>query len=148
VECQYEIGHVDWTAVAALFAEVGWGQRDPDQIRAAFEKSSHVMFIYDRGELVAFGRTMDDGRFYAMLVDVVVKPDRQHAGLGRQIVTHLREQLAGYKFITLTAAPGKDAFYTRLGWHRQSSAMIWPISAQQQEQHAQREPAPEAIAPR
>jgi hypothetical protein len=44
-----------------MFAEVGWGQRDPDQIRSAFERSSHVMFIYEAGELVAFGRTMDDG---------------------------------------------------------------------------------------
>lgn len=38
--------------------------------------------IVDQGELVAFGRTMDDGRFYAMLVDVVVKG----RGLGREIV--------------------------------------------------------------
>jgi hypothetical protein len=57
----YSVEHVDWTAVAAMFAEVGWGQRDPDQIRSAFERSSHVMFIYEAGELVAFGRTMDDG---------------------------------------------------------------------------------------
>jgi hypothetical protein len=45
----YSVEHVDWTAVAAMFAEVGWGQRDPDQIRSAFERSSHVMFIYEAG---------------------------------------------------------------------------------------------------
>jgi predicted N-acetyltransferase YhbS len=135
VETRYSIENVDWTAVAAMFAEVEWGQRDPDQIRAAFEKSSHVMFVYDRGELVAFGRTMDDGCFYAMLVDVVVKPSHQPAGLGRQVVTLLRERLEGYKFITLTAAPGKDEFYLKLGWQRQSTAMIWPVSQRQRELH-------------
>jgi predicted N-acetyltransferase YhbS len=132
----YSIENVEWTAVAAMFAEVGWGQRDPVQIRSAFEKSSHVMFIYEAGELVAFGRTMDDRCYYGMLVDVVVKPGRQHSGLGRDIVTSLREKLAGYKFITLTAAPGKEEFYRKLGWLRQSSAMIWPISDQQRELHA------------
>jgi hypothetical protein len=135
VERIYSIEGVSWPLVAALFAEVGWGRRDPAQIRAAFEKSSHVIFIYDQGELVAFGRTMDDGCYYAMLVDVVVKPGRQ-GGLGREIVTHLREKLEGYRFITLTAAPGKDGFYSKLGWMRQSSAMIWPVSELQREQHA------------
>ncbi|HEX9173036.1 MAG TPA: GNAT family N-acetyltransferase [Telluria sp.] len=130
------IDRVEWPAVAAMFAEVGWGQRDPDQVRAAFAKSSHVMFIYEAGVLVAFGRTMDDGCYYGMLVDVVVKPGRQHAGLGREIVTCLREKLAGYKFITLTAAPGKEEFYLKLGWLRQSTAMIWPVSDQQRELHA------------
>jgi N-acetylglutamate synthase-like GNAT family acetyltransferase len=127
---------VNWTAVANLFAEVGWGQRDPAQVRAAFDKSSHVMFVHERGELIAFGRTMDDGCYYGMLVDVVVKPGCQHAGLGREIVTYLREKLDGYKFITLTAAPGKDAFYLKLGWLRQASAMIWPVSERQRELHA------------
>jgi predicted N-acetyltransferase YhbS len=79
---------------------------------------------------------MDDGHFYGMLVDVVVKPDRQQTGLGREIVTYLREQLAGFKFITLTAAPGKDAFYLKLGWLRQATAMIWPVSEQQRRLHA------------
>lgn len=132
----YSTEHVDWPSVAAMFAEVGWGQRDPAEIRCAFEKSSHVMFIYESGELLGFGRTMDDGCYYGMLVDVVVKPARQQSGLGREIVTYLREKLSGYKFITLTAAPGKEEFYLTLGWLRQSSAMIWPVSEQQRKLHA------------
>lgn len=136
VEKRYSTQNVDWTAVAALFAEVGWGERLPDQIRAAFEKSSHVIFVYEGAELVAFGRTMDDGCYYAMLVDVVVKPACQGRGLGREIVNHLREQLDGYKFVTLTAAVGKEDFYRKLGWSRQRSAMIWPMSQQQREAHA------------
>jgi hypothetical protein len=136
VKRSYNTKHVDWSAVAALFAQVGWGQREPELIRCAFEKSSHVMFVHDGDELIAFGRTMDDGCYYAMLVDVVVKPGRQMAGLGTEIVTYLREQLSGYKFITLTTAPGKDEFYLKLGWLRQGSAMIWPVSDLQREQHA------------
>ncbi|MFL6675586.1 MAG: GNAT family N-acetyltransferase [Massilia sp.] len=132
----YCIDNVNWPVVAALFAEVGWGRREPDEICAAFKMSTHVIFIYDGAELAAFGRTMDDGLYYGMLVDVVVKPDRQHAGLGREVVTYLREQLAGYKFITLTAAPGKEEFYLKLGWLRQATAMIWPVSEQQRHLHA------------
>jgi hypothetical protein len=42
----------------------------------------------------------------------------------------------GYKFVTLTAAVGKDESYPKRGWHRQKSAMIWPMSEQQREAHA------------
>lgn len=132
----HSTGQVDWSAVAALFAQVGWGERDPAQIRAAFEKSSHVIFIYEHDELVAFGRTLDDGCYYAMLVDVVVRPSCQGKGLGRIVVDHLRDQLSGYRFVTLTAAVGKDEFYLKLGWLRQKSAMIWPMSEAQREAHA------------
>jgi predicted N-acetyltransferase YhbS len=137
MKTQYSTVSVDWEAVAALFAEVGWGSRVPLEIRAAFEKSSHVIFIYRDQELLAFGRTMDDGRYYAMLVDVVVKPGVQGAGLGREIVTYLKDQLASYKFITLTSASGKEAFYEKLGWKKQKSAYIWPQSEAQREMHAE-----------
>jgi len=131
----YSIENVDWQSVAALFSEVNWGQRDPAEIQAAFQKSSHVIFIYDDTKLVAFGRTMDDGRYYAMLVDVVVKPAYQQAGLGREVVTYLQQQLVNYNFVTLTAAPGKEDFYLKLGWQRQKTAMIWPVSEKQRQQH-------------
>ncbi|WP_295997227.1 GNAT family N-acetyltransferase [Rugamonas sp.] len=128
---------VDWPAVASLFVQVGWGVRAPLEIRAAFEKSSHVIFIYDGDELAAFGRTMDDGRYYALLVDVVVKPQYQQRGLGRDVVDYLRTQLVGYRFITLTAAPGKEDFYLKLGWQRQATSLIWPVNDEQKRLHAQ-----------
>jgi ribosomal protein S18 acetylase RimI-like enzyme len=125
----------DWDEVAGLFAAVGWGRREPDQVRAAFEKSSHVVFIRDGDRLAAMGRTIDDGRYYAVLVDIAVHPDFQGRGLGRTVTDHLRAQLDGYRFVTLTAAPGKQDFYRKLGWVPQTSAMIWPQSDLQREQH-------------
>ena len=59
---------VDWEVVASLFEQVGWTGRRPDEIRSAFEKSSHVIFIYDADEIIAFGRTVDDGQYYGLLV--------------------------------------------------------------------------------
>lgn len=131
----YTTENVDWLAVAELFRDVGWGERSPKEIQQAFAKSSFVIFIYDDETLVGFGRTMDDGRYYALLVDVVVKPSYQQQGLGQHIVTFLREQLVDYSFVTLTAAPGKSGFYQKLGWYQQSTAFIWPQSEKQRRQH-------------
>lgn len=73
---------VDWDAVVALFAAVGWAPRQPAEIRAAFEHSSHVVFLYQDGELAGFGRTVDDGQYYGMLVNVVPGKEGFYLKLG------------------------------------------------------------------
>jgi aralkylamine N-acetyltransferase len=78
-------GTVSWNDVAGLFRAVGWGDRDPDVVRAAFARSTFKAFAFEGPELVGFGRTIDDGQFYATVVDVVVSPAHQGKGIGRAI---------------------------------------------------------------
>jgi aralkylamine N-acetyltransferase len=122
---------VSWVQVAALFAAVGWGARDPDEIRAAFGRSTFKAFAYDGGELIGFGRTIDDGRFYATVVDVVVSPAHQRRGVGRAIVEDLQGRMKGFLVVTLTAAPEVQPFYKKLGWRMLSTGMIRPRSKEQ-----------------
>ena len=125
-----------WEEIAEVFELVGWGTRDPKEIRCAFEKSSHVRIVRDKNRIVGFGRTVDDGRYYALIVDLVVHPNYQGSGIGRTLLKELKDELSGYEFTTLTAAPGKYEFYTMQGWRRQSSSFIWPRSELQMAQHA------------
>jgi GNAT superfamily N-acetyltransferase len=117
---------VAWASVAELFAAVGWGVQEPDELALAFSRSSHVMFAYEDGELIGTGRVVGDGRFYASLVDVAVTPASQARGIGTQIVRRLQEQLRGYVLVTLTAAPEVRRFYERLGWRVQTTGMLLP----------------------
>lgn len=126
---------IDWQQIADMFLAVGWNARTPENIQLSFERSSHVCFIKEGNDIIAFGRTVDDGLYYGLIVDVAVRPDKQALGLGTQIVSHLRDQMKGYSFITLTAAPGKDGFYEKTGWKKQKSAFIWPRDSKQEEQH-------------
>lgn len=124
---------VDWNAVAGLFESVGWGQREPAELAAAFARSSYVVFMYEGSDLVGLGRTVDDGRYYASIVDVVVRPDFQKHGVGTRIVTLLQERLKGYSIVTMTAADEVQSFYERLGWKRQRSAMLLPRDNEQEQ---------------
>jgi aralkylamine N-acetyltransferase len=123
---------VDWGAVAELIAAVGWGHQEPAELAVAFGRSTHVMFVYEGGVLVGCGRTVGDGRYYASIVDVVVRPDRQGCGVGRRIVERLQGQLSGYRLVTLTAAEPVQGFYERLGWRRQRTAMLLPRDREQE----------------
>lgn len=127
---------IDWDAVAQLFQQVGWGVRAPEALEQAFRQSSHVRFAFADQQLVGFGRTVDDGRYYALIVDLVVAPAFQGKGIGSRILTELRAALEGYFFTTLTSAVGKEGFYLKQGWLPQKTAFIWPKSEYQRQDHA------------
>lgn len=134
-----DLSTIDWGYVCELFDRVNWRTRIVEEIEKAFRMSSWTLFVYKGEQLIAFGRTIDDGRYYAMLGDIVVDPEFQGNGLGKHIVTALNELLENYHFVTLTAAPGKADFYKSMGWKKQSTAFIWPQGPKQLRQHTEPE---------
>ena len=137
IDYRYAGDDVDWHDVAELFQSVGWGIRDPNDIQRAFSTSSHVIFAWCDGNLVGFGRTVDDGKYYALIVDLVVSPEFQKMGIGSRMLAELRDCLEKYSFTTLTAAEGKEPFYEKQGWMKQKTAFIWPRSEKQRADHAE-----------
>ena len=132
-----DLRQINWERLTELFETVGWGYRPAADIEKAFRQSSYCCFIYEGEKIVGFGRTVDDGKYYALLVDVVIDPDHEGKGLGTLIVNSLKDQLESYTFITLSAAPGKHGFYEKIGWKRQTSAFMFPVSEKQFEEHCQ-----------
>lgn len=122
---------LDWNQVSKIFELIGWGKRPPEKVKAAFEKSSFKRFAYVDGKLVGMGRTVDDGLYYAWVVDLAVLPEYQGLGIGSYILKELEKDLEPFISTMLTAAPGKSGFYEKLGWLKQSAAYIWPRSENQ-----------------
>ncbi len=122
---------VAWEKVVELFKAVGWGERNPEEVRDSFARSSFKAFAFDEERLIGFGRTIDDGRFYASIVDIVVDPAHQRKGIGRAIVEDIQNRLQGFLVVTLTASPEVQGFYRKLGWRHQTTAMICPRNAEQ-----------------
>ena len=64
-----------------------------------------------------------DGIDCSYICDVAIHPDFQGQGLGKAIISKLRDLSAGHKKIILYAVPGKEGFYKKLGFKRMSTAM-------------------------
>ncbi len=134
-----DLNTIDWSRLTELYDSVGWMERDPEDIKTSFERSTYKVFVFDdAGKIIAFGRTVDDGKFYAQLADIIVDPDHQGESLGELVVKTLTDQLLDYHFITLTSATEKaDMFYRHLGWKKQSTAFIYPLSEKQIRLHVE-----------
>ncbi len=128
---------VDWTTVQRLFAAVDWPRRTVADIERAFGSSTYKLFAYHDDRLVGFARTTDDGINYALICDLVIDPAYQGQGVGSELLETLRLLCADFQFITLTAAEGKDGFYLRQGWKRQTTSFIWPRNEKQASIHAE-----------
>jgi GNAT superfamily N-acetyltransferase len=123
--------NISWHEVATLFAAVSWKGRSAADLQTAFANSRFKAFAFVGDELVGLGRTIDDGKFYATVVDVVVSPAHQGVGVGRAIVQSLQERLNEFLLVTLTAAPPVQAFYETLGWRTMATGMMLPRSPEQ-----------------
>ncbi|WP_316809300.1 GNAT family N-acetyltransferase [Pedobacter agri] len=132
-----DLSEVDWQRILELFKAVAWKYRKAGEIEGTFRNSTATIFVYHNELIIAFGRVVGDGRYYAMLADIVVDPDYQGQGLGKYLVQALNDQLVDYHFVNLTAAPRSDRFYKSIGWKKQTTSYIWPQGPKQLRQHCE-----------
>jgi ribosomal protein S18 acetylase RimI-like enzyme len=115
--------HIDWQALSHLYRIAPLGDKSADWLRTAYANSRYKCFVYDGETIVGAGRALADGVDCSYLCDIVVHPERQGSGIGRQIIERLRDLSAGHRKIILYAATGKEGFYRKLGFRRMRTAM-------------------------
>jgi ribosomal protein S18 acetylase RimI-like enzyme len=115
-------GTVDWRKLSDVFKRTPLGNRDPGKLHEVFENSPIRCFVWDAGELIGAGRAITDGVRYSVIFDVVLLPEYQGRGIGRQIMGFLADRSKATA-ILLFAVPGREGFYTKLGYRKMKTAM-------------------------
>lgn len=101
---------------------VGWGVLNEEQAQAGINNSTMVVSCYIDQNVAGSARILWDGGSIAYLADVMVLPEYQRQGIGKEMVTRLidflKNQLKeGWEIkIVLLSAKGKEQFYKRLGF--------------------------------
>ena len=101
---------------------------DAEIHRKAFTASASVVFVYDDGQLIGFGRAISDGLIQAAIYDIAILPSYQRLGIGKQIIGKIVSSLPGCSFI-LYASPGKEPFYEKLKFRRMKTGMALFVKA-------------------
>ena len=123
---------IDWEALAGIYARAPLANRTAEETRRAFANSYLCCFAWIDGVLVGAARATSDGVFYATILDVAVDPDYQSAGIGRRLMEEILRRLPFPK-VFLTTAQGKEGFYEKLGFLRQTNAMGHFVGAARRE---------------
>ena len=114
---------VNWEELSNLYKVAPLGNKKAADLKTVFTNSMYRVFVYDGERLIGAGRAIADGIDCAYLADIAVHPDYQGRGIGKDIVLRLRDLAKHHRKIILYAAPGKDAFYLKLGFKRMLTAM-------------------------
>jgi aralkylamine N-acetyltransferase len=122
VEFTDDPGTVDWGRLSEVFKRAPLGNRDPDKLREVFENSPIRCFVWNAAELIGAGRAITDGVGYSVIFDVVLLPEYQGRGIGKQIMGFLADRSKA-STILLYAVPEREGFYTKLGYRKMKTAM-------------------------
>ncbi|MFM9101031.1 MAG: GNAT family N-acetyltransferase [Cyanobium sp.] len=113
---------IDLIELEQLCDAVGWSRRPLRRVRKALDHSLLCVGLWRHDprvpRLVGFARCTGDGVVDATVWDVAVHPLYQGAGLGKQLMAYVLDQLQGMEVerVSLFADPGVVNFYRTQGW--------------------------------
>lgn len=113
---------IDLHELELLCDAVGWSRRPMRRVRKALSHSLLRVGLWRHDphlpKLVGFARCTGDGVMEATVWDVVVHPHYQGAGLGKQLMAYVLDQLRAMEVerVSLFADPHVVAFYAAQGW--------------------------------
>jgi ribosomal protein S18 acetylase RimI-like enzyme len=106
-----------------LYLSTGWNEEyklTADEIFECMTASWYMVSAYDGQQLVGFGRILSDGKLHALITEMIVLPEYQGNGIGRQILKMITEVCFKHEIrdIQLFSARGKAGFYEKFGYKR------------------------------
>lgn len=123
IQIRYGIDHIDWMDLCELIRMAPLGSRNPEKLKMAAAKSFLVCSAMVDEKIIGFGRALSDGQYQAAIYDVVVSPGYRKKGIGKLIMRSLLEKLPREATILIYVAPGKQAFYEKLGFGQLKTGM-------------------------
>ena len=104
-----------------LFETTGWNTKYElckEELYIALKNSWYSISVFDKEQLVGFGRIICDGIVHALILDVIILPDRQDEGIGKVVMDKLVSKCKKHKIrdIQLFSAKNKAGFYEKLGF--------------------------------
>lgn len=110
-----------------LFLSVNWSSGHyPEKLVIAMKNFETVYTAWDENTLVGLICAMDDGVMTAYIHYLLVRPEYQKKGIGRELVKRVKEKYRDYLRIVLVAYDKEAQFYVSQGFKRaeDSSAMF------------------------
>ena len=106
-----------------LFLSVEWSSGHfPDKLQIAMRNFETVISAWDEDKLVGMICAMDDGIMTAYIHYLLVRPDYQDKGIGRELVSRVKEIYDDYLRIVVVGYDDEVHFYENCGFEKADDA--------------------------
>lgn len=99
---------------------VGWWDVAEAAAEAALGNALFSVVAIEKDELVGLGRVVGDGGLYFYIQDLIIHPEFQEKGFGKQVMgalmAFIRTKAKSGAFIGLMAAKGLEGYYEPFGF--------------------------------
>jgi len=106
--------------IIKLYLSVGWINytERPEMLKEAYKSSLYTIGAYDGDDLIGIIRVVGDGHSIIYIQDIIVLPDYQRRGIGKDLLERVLEKYAHvYQKILLTMNEEKTVkFYESVGF--------------------------------
>lgn len=100
-----------------LFLSVEWSSGDyPEKLQAAMRNCDSVVSAWDGDRLVGLMTAITDGVMHVYFHYLLVRPEYQAQGIGREIVRRMLDRYEGIHTKVLIAYTTQTGFYERCGF--------------------------------
>lgn len=121
---EYRISHNTLEAddFIRLFDSAGWGRPDRELVETSLKNSYVTFSVLDGEKVIAMARLIGDGGMAFFLKDLIVDPEYQGKGIGKELMAHIEEFIRGelkegwWSYFQLMSAKNKDGFYLKCGY--------------------------------
>ncbi len=114
----------------ALFLSVGWSSGHfPEKLTAAMKNYGGVFSAWDEDRLVGLISAMDDGVMTAYIHYMLVDPEYQDNGIGKQLLQRAKEHYADYLRVLLVAMDEEIGFYAHCGFEAPEGKTVMQITS-------------------
>ena len=106
-----------------LFLSVEWSSGHyPDKLVVAMKNFKTVYTAWDNDKLIGLICAMDDGIMTAYIHYLLVNPDYQNLGIGKQLVEKMKSKYKDYLRIVIVAYNAEIGFYESCGFKKSNDA--------------------------
>jgi GNAT superfamily N-acetyltransferase len=100
-----------------LFLSVGWSSGNyPEKLAIAMKNSDTVFSAWDNQRLVGLVNVLDDGIMTAYIHYLLILPEYQQTGIGKNLMKRVIDKYLSYLRIVLVAYDKETEFYKHCGF--------------------------------
>lgn len=113
----------DQEVLVGLFKAVNWDSANyPTRLVKAIANSQKVISAWDGEKLVGLVNAIDDGELTAYVHYLLVDPNYQGYGIGKELTQRIKKHYQDYRYILLIAETDElVAYYQKLGFEKKNN---------------------------